>query len=99
MVKVKRKSGGSATKLVKPAIVPQKPAPKPEPTVESLLDKAQTLVAQCNYELALAFLKRILEKDPSHVEARELLGLTLLETSDLDMATRVSTPFLVSAAA
>ena len=60
------------------------------PSVSALLAKAQSLVEQCDYQLAARFLQRILETDPTHVEARELLGVVQLELGDLDAARLVS---------
>ena len=62
------------------------------PGVPDLLAKAQSLVEQCNYQLAARFLQRILETDATHVEARELLGVVQLELGDLDAARLVGTP-------
>jgi hypothetical protein len=56
------------------------------PSVPELFTKAQSLVEQCNYQLAARFLQRILETDAMHVEARELLGVVQLESGDLDAA-------------
>lgn len=56
------------------------------PSVPELLAKAQSLVEQYNYQLAVRFLQRILETDATHVEARELLGVVQLELGDLDAA-------------
>lgn len=56
------------------------------PSVPALLAKAQSLVEQCDYQLAARFLQRILETDATHIEARELLGVVQLELGDLDAA-------------
>ena len=61
----------------------------PEPTVAGLLDRAQTLIVQCDYELAERFVKRILEREPNHAAAREMLGVVLLETGELFQAQQV----------
>ncbi|KAF8529900.1 hypothetical protein JB92DRAFT_2782757 [Gautieria morchelliformis] len=61
-------------------------ATKPPPSIPSLLEKAQTLLTQCNYELAHKFLVRVLDHEPSHVSARELLGEVQLEMGELDAA-------------
>ncbi|WWD21239.1 hypothetical protein CI109_105723 [Kwoniella shandongensis] len=50
----------------------------------SLIDKAHTLLAQSNFELAIKFLERALEVEPSNLEARELLGVAELEGGDVD---------------
>ncbi|KAF6754513.1 hypothetical protein DFP72DRAFT_899288 [Ephemerocybe angulata] len=67
----------------------EKSAPKEEPTPAALLEKAQELIVQCDYELASRFVRRILEKDPSNVEAKETLGVCLLETGDVEEAKKV----------
>jgi Flp pilus assembly protein TadD len=62
-----------------------------EPSVLSLLEKAQTLIAQCDYGLARLFVQRILEQSPTNAEAREMLGVVQLETGEIDGAKTVST--------
>ena len=62
------------------------------PSVPDLLAKAQSLIEQCNYQLAARFLQRILETDATHIEARELLGVVQLELGDLDAARLVGPP-------
>lgn len=62
---------------------------KEEPSTQLLLSKAQSLITQCNYELAQKFIRRILEREPSHVDARELLGITQLEMGELEDAKKV----------
>ncbi|KII90009.1 hypothetical protein PLICRDRAFT_108697 [Plicaturopsis crispa FD-325 SS-3] len=61
-------------------------APAAPPTVAALLEKAQSLVVQCDYELARQFTERILQREPHHAEAKEMLGVIQLETGDLDAA-------------
>ncbi|KAL0573692.1 hypothetical protein V5O48_008263 [Marasmius crinis-equi] len=56
------------------------------PSIESLLEKAQSLITQCDYELALRFIQRILDQQPSHAEAKELRGVVQLEMGDVDAA-------------
>ncbi|PPQ69807.1 hypothetical protein CVT25_009744 [Psilocybe cyanescens] len=56
------------------------------PSTSSLLEKAQTLIIQCDYDLALRFIRRALEQDPKNVEAKEMLGVSLLETGELEAA-------------
>ncbi|KAJ7285007.1 hypothetical protein C8J57DRAFT_1290131 [Mycena rebaudengoi] len=56
------------------------------PTVPALLEKAQSLIVQCDYDLALRFINRILEQQPSHAEAKEMLGVVQLETGEIDAA-------------
>lgn len=64
------------------------PAPK-APTADALLKKAQELIVQCDYELASKFANRILQQDPTNVEAKEILGVSLLETGEIDEAKQV----------
>ncbi len=61
-----------------------------EPSIPALLTKAQNLITQCNYELAQKFIRRILERDPRHIDARELLGIAQLETGELEDAKKAS---------
>jgi Flp pilus assembly protein TadD len=56
------------------------------PSVSALLEKARSLIVQCDYELAVRFSQRILEKDRRNVEAKEILGVALLETGDMAAA-------------
>lgn len=75
--------------IIKPT-EPVQPTPsKKRPSISSLLEKAQTLIVQCDYELALKFVRRILEQQPGNVEAKEMLGVALLETGDLEGAKQV----------
>lgn len=63
------------------------PAPAtPEPSIDALLDKARSLVDRCDYDLALRFAERILQRSPAHVQARELLGVVHIETGDIEAA-------------
>jgi len=65
----------------------------PGPSTSALYEKAQALVEQCDYELAAKFLRRILDTDGVHMEARELLGVVLLELGDLSAAEKVCDAF------
>ncbi|KAF8149911.1 hypothetical protein B0H34DRAFT_667197 [Crassisporium funariophilum] len=56
------------------------------PQISSLLEKAQSLIVQCDYDLALRFIRRILDQDPKNAEAKEMLGVALLETGEIDQA-------------
>lgn len=60
------------------------------PSTSALLEKAQELITQYDYELALRFLRRVLEQQPDNVEAKEMLGVCLLETGEIDDAKEVS---------
>ena len=60
-----------------------------EPTIESLLEKAQELIVQCDYDLAGRFIDRVLNRAPDNAEAKEVLGVVQLETGLLDAAKQV----------
>jgi hypothetical protein len=62
---------------------------KSEPTVEALLEKAQELIVQCDYDLAGKFVERALKHAPDNVEGKEILGVVQLETGLLDAAKQV----------
>ncbi|KAF9565283.1 TPR-like protein [Agrocybe pediades] len=64
----------------------QQAASKPPPSTASLLEKAQELIVQCDYELALKFVRRVLQQDPKNAEAKEILGVCLLETGEIEEA-------------
>ncbi|KAH9994822.1 hypothetical protein BJV77DRAFT_1059819 [Russula vinacea] len=59
---------------------------KSEPTIEALLEKAQELIVQCDYDLAGKFVERVLKRAPDNVEGKEILGVVQLETGHLDAA-------------
>jgi len=59
---------------------------KSEPTVEALLEKAQELIVQCDYDFAGKFVERVLKRAPDNVEGREILGVVQLETGLLGAA-------------
>ncbi|KAJ7475873.1 hypothetical protein FB451DRAFT_1245083 [Mycena latifolia] len=56
------------------------------PSIPALLEKAQSLIVQCDYDLALRFTTRILEQQPSNAEAKEMLGVIQLEMGEIDAA-------------
>ncbi|KIM39823.1 hypothetical protein M413DRAFT_446743 [Hebeloma cylindrosporum] len=56
------------------------------PSIQSLLEKSQSLIVQCDYELALRFIHRILEQDAKNPEAKEMLGVAFLETGEIEKA-------------
>jgi Flp pilus assembly protein TadD len=60
------------------------------PSAASLIDKAHTLLAQSNFDLAIQFLNRALEIDPENLEARELVGVGELEGGDAEAGREVS---------
>ncbi|KAF8588289.1 TPR-like protein [Ramaria rubella] len=63
--------------------------PQTPPTTASIFEKAKILVTQCNYDLAHKFLVRVLEQEPNHTAARELLGEVCLEMGELEDATQM----------
>jgi Flp pilus assembly protein TadD len=73
---------------------PEQTEYKSEPTVEALLEKAQELIVQCDYELAGRFIERVLKRAPDNVEAKEVLGVVQLETGLLDAAKQVRSTIL-----
>jgi Flp pilus assembly protein TadD len=85
--------GRTRTKSKKPLLsvdkAPTVTSTKSEPSITSLLEKVQALIVQCNYELALKFAKRIVDREPKHAEAREMFGVCLLEMGELDGAIEV----------
>ena len=60
-----------------------------EPTLEALLEKAQELIVQCDYDLAGRFIDRVLKRTPDNAVAKEMLGVVQLETGILDAAKQV----------
>jgi hypothetical protein len=79
-----RKARPPATELTEP---PREK--KSEPTIEALLEKAQELIIQCDYDLAGKFIQRVLQLAPDNVEGKEMLGVVQLETGLLDAAKQV----------
>lgn len=78
--------GRTRTKSKKSAPTSNGPSNSETPSIPSLLSKTQILIAQCNYDLAVQFARRIVERDPPNAEAREMLGVCLLETGEIDEA-------------
>ncbi|KAF8840186.1 hypothetical protein BDN67DRAFT_968893 [Paxillus ammoniavirescens] len=60
------------------------------PSISSLLTKAQDLIVQCDYPLARKFIERVLGRVdgtiPEKSQAREMMGVVLLEMGDVDAA-------------
>ncbi len=86
--KPKKKAHTKATDT--PAQKSSSTKPEKAPSIPALLEKAHELITQYDYELALRFMRRILEQQPSNAEAREMLGVCLLETGEIDDAKEVS---------
>lgn len=79
------------TKKIKPLVTENSSeGPTPAPSIPALLEKAQTFIVQCDYELASRFARRVLEHEPGNAEAKEMLGVTQLETGDIFAAKEVS---------
>lgn len=76
------KKGGQSSTSSKQAPPPQS-SNQPHDAA-SLIEKAHTLLAQSNFELAIKFLERALEVEPTHAEAKELLGIAELEGGDAE---------------
>ncbi|KAG8748917.1 hypothetical protein FRC11_011744 [Ceratobasidium sp. 423] len=76
------------TKQVKPTPAPVS-STAPGPSIESLFEKAQELLIQCNYDLAHRFVQRILERDPTNAEAREMSAVVDLERGEIESARQI----------
>ncbi|KAI0033067.1 TPR-like protein [Vararia minispora EC-137] len=63
---------------------------KSEPPLEALLEKAQDLLVQCDFELAGRFVDRVLQRSPHHAEAKEILGVVQLELGNVEDARQLS---------
>jgi Flp pilus assembly protein TadD len=59
------------------------------PSIAALVEKAQSLIEQCDYDLAHRFIRRILDQQPTNVEAKEMLGVLLLEIGEISGAKEV----------
>ena len=77
------------TRKAKPVITANTSEPLEPPSIPSLLQKAQSLIVQCDYDLARLFVQRILDREPKNAEAKEMLGVVQLETGDIDAARKV----------
>lgn len=77
------------TKKTKQVVTENTAEPSQAPSIPALLEKAQTLLAQCDYQLASLFVKRILERSPENADAKEMLGVVQLESGELDSARQV----------
>ena len=65
------------------------------PSVSALISKAQSIIEQCDYDLAGQFIQRILQVSPKNVEAREMLGVVQLETGLVQEARKVSSSLFI----
>ncbi|KAJ7170707.1 hypothetical protein C8R43DRAFT_980582 [Mycena crocata] len=86
--KSKKKTGART------AEAPATSLPLTAPTIPALLEKAQALIVQCDYELAQRFIARILEQQPSNAEAKEMLGVAQLELGEIEAARATFTSLL-----
>lgn len=75
--------------LARAAVSGSSPKPSNKPTITSLIEKTQELILECDYDLAKQFIHRILERDPGNVVAKEMLGVSQLETGELQQAKQV----------
>ncbi|KAL1716055.1 hypothetical protein EV715DRAFT_255535, partial [Schizophyllum commune] len=83
------------TKLRRKVFVEETQQPAaPAPTVEALLEKAQELIVQCDYELARKFIQRALEQRPDNAVAKEMLGVSHLELGELEQAKQIFTSLI-----
>lgn len=74
----------------KVAELPTQKASENAPSIPSLLEKAQDLIVQCDYDLALRFIQRVLDREPSNAVAKEMLGVIQLETGEIESAKQAS---------
>jgi len=67
------------------------------PAISALLEKAQDLITQCDFPLAHKFIERVLTRDDGSVneknQAKEMMGVVLLETGEVDKAREASRAF------
>lgn len=77
------------TRKAKALVTEHTAEPATAPPISALLEKAQELIVSCDYELAARFARRVLEREPQHVEAKEMLGVAQLETGELEAAKKV----------
>ncbi|TCD69341.1 hypothetical protein EIP91_007897 [Steccherinum ochraceum] len=79
------------TRKAKPLVTANTSEAAEPPSIPALLQKAQSLIVQCDYDMARMFVQRILEREPKSAEAREMLGVVLLETGEIDAARQTFT--------
>lgn len=67
------------------------------PAISALLEKAQDLIIQCDFPLAHKFIERVLARDDGSAneknQAKEMMGVVLLETGEVDKAREASRTF------
>lgn len=63
---------------------------KSAPSVPALLAKAQELMGQMDLDMARRFAIRIIEMEPGHVEAKQMLGIIEAEAGNVEEAKIVS---------
>ncbi|RXK38994.1 hypothetical protein M231_03724 [Tremella mesenterica] len=80
MVSAKRRKEKSVSKVVNPT-----PGPSTIQDVSTLIEKAHSLLAQSNFEVAIKILKKVIQLQPDNLEGRELLGVAELEGGDEDV--------------
>lgn len=68
------------------------------PAISALLEKAQDLIIQYDFPLAHKFIERVLARDDGSLneknQAKEMMGVVLLETGEVDKAREASRSFL-----
>jgi len=68
-----------------PLRLPARAAP-PQFATNALLERAQALVEQCEYETAAKFCRRAVDQEPTNVDALEMLATISLELGDPEKA-------------
>jgi Flp pilus assembly protein TadD len=79
----------AASKATEPPIQYATSTTSSSPSIASLVEKTQSLIEQCDYDLAQRFIRRILEQQPTNAEAKEMLGVVLLEIGEIKGAKEV----------
>jgi hypothetical protein len=80
----------AVSKATEPPIQHTNSTASNSPSIASLLEKAQSLIVQCDYDLAQRFIRRILDQQPANADAKEMLGVVLLEVGEISSAKEVS---------
>lgn len=91
MGRTRAKAKKSALTVTKSA---QSSSSSATPAISALLDKAQELIVQCDFPLARKFIDRALVRDDGSMseknQAKEMMGVVLLETGEVDEAREAS---------